>query len=330
VTLELHVTSTPPQDAQTVLGGFVLGSLHGPDPVWPCQRLRAPVLGGSDAAWWETWRASGPASSGLDGGLRWRRRGDLLFGLVEMDGSALGPVPGVSSLEQAAELAYRQLFDLLDRQGLPHLWRTWNYLPDIHGQDAGLERYRSFNLGRARGFESAARSVVGRVPAACALGVREGPLSVAFLAGPTAAVAIENPRQVSAFHYPPQYGPRSPTFSRAALVHPPGQEWLFISGTASIVGHETVHLGDVAAQCRETMDNVDVVIAQANACRRSLQAFDMDRLGLRAYLRHEKDLAVVREVLWQRCPNASLVCVQADICREDLLVEVEAWGVLPC
>ncbi len=320
----------PPQDAHGVLGGFLLGSTSGSLPDWPCQRLRAPVLGESDGTWWESWLAGGPCDSGLAGGLRWRRQGDLLFGLMEVDEVTQDTAPGVSPLEQAAEQAYRQLFDLLDRQGLPHLWRVWNYLPDIHGQEAGLERYRRFNLGRARGFESAARSVVGRVPAACALGVRAGPLSVAFLAGPTPAVPIENPRQVSAFHYPQAYGPRSPTFSRAALVHPPGQEWLFISGTASIVGHETVHPGDVAAQCHETVDNLEAVIAQANARRCSVPAFCLGGLGLRAYIRHASDLGIVREVLRERCPDAPLLCVQADVCREDLLVEIEAWGSLPC
>jgi len=329
VTLALQIDPAPRVDSEGVLGGFVLGQAGVPAPPWPCQRVRAPVPGADEAACWETWTASGALTSASADGLVWRRRGDVLFGVVDVDESLLNTGAGQSPLEVAAEQAYRQLFDLLDRQGLPHLWRVWNYLPDIHGQEAGLERYRRFNLGRARGFESAARSVVGRVPAACALGVREGPLSVAFLAGPTAAVSIENPRQVSAFHYPPQYGPRSPTFSRAALVYPPAQEWLFVSGTASIVGHSTVHPGDVRAQCRETMDNLAVVLAQANARRRSLQAFELDRLGLRAYIRHEKDLGVVREVLRERCPNAQLLFVQADVCREDLLVEVEAWGVLP-
>jgi chorismate lyase / 3-hydroxybenzoate synthase len=330
VTIALQVGSAAPSDTEGVLGGFVLGLAEAPAKSWPCQRVRAPLLGASGGPVWEAWTAPGPVSSDSADALSWRRRGDLLFGVVELDESALDAGPGPSRLQLAAEQAYRQLFALLDRQGLPHLWRVWNYLPDIHGQEGGLERYRQFNLGRARGFESAARSVVGRVPAACALGVREGPLSVAFLAGPTAGLPIENPRQVSAFDYPRRYGPRSPTFSRAALVHPPGQEWLFISGTASIVGHSTVHPGDVRAQCRETMDNLEVVIAQANASRRAVQPFGLDGLDLRVYVRHAQDFDVVHEVLRQRCPTASVQWVQADVCRADLLVEVEAWGVLPC
>lgn len=330
MTLALEVGPAAPSDTGGALGGFVLGLAEAPPQPWPCQRVRAPVLGAGGGSGWETWKAPGPVSSDSADALSWRRRGDLLFGVVELDETALYAGSGPSRLQLAAEQAYRQIFALLDRQGLPHLWRVWNYLPDIHGQEGGLERYRQFNLGRARGFESAARSVVGRVPAACALGVRQGPLSVAFLAGPTAGLPIENPRQVSAFDYPSQYGPRSPTFSRAVLVHPPGQEWLFISGTASIVGHSSVHPGDVRAQCHETMDNLEVVIAQANASRRAVQPFGLDALGLRAYVRHAQDVDVVCAVLRQRCPNASVQWVQADVCREDLLVEVEAWGALPC
>ena len=65
-------------------------------------------------------------------------------------------------------------------------------------------------------------------------------------------VPVENPRQVSAYRYPPTYGPRVADLlargagrtSAAATIA------LFISGTASIVGHETVHQGDVRAQTR--------------------------------------------------------------------------------
>jgi hypothetical protein len=58
---------------------------------------------------------------------------------------------------------------------------------------------------------------------------------------------------VSAYDYPRQYGPAAPSFSRAALTPDP---LLLISGTASIVGHASVHLGDVTAQLEETLANL--------------------------------------------------------------------------
>ncbi|MEI4872760.1 hypothetical protein Q8G47_28955, partial [Klebsiella pneumoniae] len=70
---------------------------------------------------------------------------------------------------------------------------------------------------------------------------------------------------------------------------------LFISGTASIVGHETVHLGDVRAQTHETLRNLAAVIAAANA--RTSAVFELSRLEAVVYVRHVSDAPIVREVL---------------------------------
>lgn len=307
-----------------MLGAGLLGlESSSTTPSWPLQHLRAPVLGSSHTAWHEAWQVAAAPLDGHTEGIRWRRAGDLLFGVIE-----LAETPGGADLRTLSNQAYARIFRLLEAQALPHLWRIWNYMADINGTAAGLERYRQFNLGRAEAFEQGARSVVGRVPAACALGVAGGPLSVAFLAGPTAAEPLENPRQVSAYHYPAQYGPRSPTFSRAALVYPPGQELLFISGTASIVGHESVHLGDVVAQTRESMDNVAVVLEQAQR-RSRCGGHALHDLSYRAYVRHTADAPLVQAVMAERVGAAPLVCVQADVCRAELLVEIEAHGLRP-
>jgi len=308
-----------------VLGAGLLGlqAPAGAAPAWPLQHVRAPVLGANHLSFHEAWRVDSAPLAGTTEGIHWRRAGDLLFGVIE-----LAETPGGAGLRTLSEQAYARLFRLLDAQGLPHLWRVWNYMADINGSADGLERYRQFNLGRAEAFLQGARSVVGRVPAACALGVAGGPLSIAFLAGPTPAVPIENPRQVSAYHYPAEYGPRSPTFSRAALVYPPGQELLFISGTASIVGHQSVHLGDVVAQARESMDNVAVVLEQANQRSRS-GGHVLDELSYRMYIRHAADTPRVQAVMAERVGAAPVVCVLADVCRAELLVEVEAQGLRP-
>lgn len=314
--------------ASPVLGGASLGlreakSVPAGVP-WPVQCVSAPLLGMEQASHHETWLCGTAArNSGHSEGIHWCRCGEVLYGVIELAESGWPGNAGVSALEAVSEAAYTRIFRLLDEQGVPHLWRAWNYLPDIHGTDAGLERYRRFNIGRGNAFERAARSVVGRVPAACALGLVQGPVSVAFMAGTAPALPIENPRQVSAFHYPVEHGPRSPTFSRAALVYPPGQEWLFISGTASIVGHHSVHEGDVVAQSRETLDNIAAVVTEANRASR-LGGYTLVGLGYRVYVRHAEDFESVRHEVRQRCGHAPAVYVQADICRSELLVEIEA------
>ncbi len=312
-------------EADRVLGGALLGrSPVASQPVWPVQTIGAPLLGGHAEALQEVWRCNAACSGGEFEGIAWRRAGDLLYGVIELEEAAFSAVLPGSPLQAASCEAYRRIFRLLEAQGLPHLWRIWNYLAEINLEVDGLERYRQFNIGRQDAFLEFARGATGNVPAACAIGLADGPLSIAFLAGKTPAVPVENPRQVSAYNYPSEYGPRSPTFSRAALVYPPAQEVLFVSGTASIVGHQTVHPGDVPGQCRESMANIATVLAAANRLCRS-PAFTLGELSYRVYIRHAADFAVVRETLAAIVGGtAEIIYVQADICRHDLLLEIEA------
>jgi chorismate lyase/3-hydroxybenzoate synthase len=327
----LHHTSSLAPGAQSpgaALGGAAIGHLKdAPSVAWPQQHLRAPLLHSPSVWLQEVWRADGPLQQGHSEGIHWRRSGDVLYGVIELNESDCPGARDTPPLQSASRLVYERLFALLRAQGTPHLWRVWNYLAQINGESHGLERYRQFNLGRYGAFVQAQRETGGQVPAACAIGVEDGPLSVAFLAGSSPVLPLENPRQVSAWRYPTRYGPQAPTFSRAALAYPRGQEALFISGTASIVGHETVHAGDVAAQCRETVRNLESVVAEANRQARSARPFSLTGLSHRAYVRHASDAETVRRTLQPLLGGAPLVCVQADICRADLLVEVESQAI---
>jgi chorismate lyase / 3-hydroxybenzoate synthase len=257
------------------------------------------------------------------GPVRYRTDGHWLYGVVEIDDREIG-------LQTAAHDAYAAIFEVLESNACPHLLRLWNYFPDVNLEVQGLERYRQFNTGRQDAFMRAQRSAFEGAPAACALGSREGPLRVNVLAGREAPLAIENPRQVSAYRYPPSYGPRAPTFSRAALVDVgAGRSALFISGTASIVGHLSVHVGDIRRQTEETMANMTAVRDSAAAASGVyLCAEDMTYT---LYLRHAADLGVVRKV-FERVVGphskaaAEAVYLLADICRADLLIEIEAHG----
>ena len=330
MSIEFQIFSAPVSpEAGHVLGGARLG-LPAPDAAaWPEQAVLAP-LGGENSLR-EAWVSSEACQSGLSEEIHWRRTGDLLYGVIELSevDFAAEADGRFASLQRLSQVVYERIFRLLDAQGLPCLWRVWNYIPAINAESNGLERYRQFNIGRQDAFIVHQRDAVGNVPAACALGVAEGPLSIAFLAGKLPATPIENPRQVSAYEYPADYGPRSPTFSRAALVYPPDQEILFISGTASIIGHQTVHVGDLAGQCRESMANITAVVSEANRHTRG-QPYQLGQLIYRVYFRHAADLAAVQAVLTPMLQGAPLVSyVQADVCRADLLVEIEAFAVQP-
>jgi len=283
------------------------------------------LLGSNAAAIRETWLTDQPVIAGHCEGIAWRRASDLLYGVLDLDEANFAGSPNCSPLQAASEEAYRRIFRLLDIEKVPHLWRVWNYLAEINLETHGLERYRQFNIGRQDAFLECHRGATGNVPAACAIGLAGGPLSIAFMAGAAPAVPLENPRQISAYNYPADYGPRSPTFSRGALATLPGQEFLFISGTASIVGHQTVSPGDVAGQCRESIANIAAVVGEANRVGRS-GPYALTELSYRVYVRHAGDFPVIRETLAPLIGKADIVYVQADICRHDLLLEIEAMA----
>jgi enamine deaminase RidA (YjgF/YER057c/UK114 family) len=285
-------------------------------------------LDGADS-FGEIWHGGPDATQGRCGAIHYRHDDDVLFGVIELPETAFPPDVDKAPLQQATESAYGQVFALIDALHFPHLLRCWNYMADINGRSGGLERYRQFNLGRQDAFLAHGRAVAGSVPAACALGFARGPLSIAFMAGRVAPLAIENPRQLSAFHYPRAYGPRSPTFARANLVRLGNQEVLLISGTASIVGHATLHPGDVVAQTRETLNNIEALLAETHRVA-SHARFSLADLLCKVYVRRPADLTLIQAELARSVGNSLRAAyLQADVCRQDLLVEIEASAGYP-
>lgn len=283
--------------------------------------LGTPLLGSLPADLGEWVGGSGVRHVGC---VRYRVDGPWLRAVAQVDDRDGG-------LQAASQRAYAELFRVLAEGDHWHPLRFWNYLAGINREEGGSERYRQFNAGRQQAFLDAGRAAFDGAPAACALGSQGGPLRVHLLAGPSAPVPIENPRQVSAYRYPVGYGPRSPSFSRAALVDAGGgRRVLLVSGTASIVGHATLHVGDVARQAAESLLNIATLLAVA--ADRQGPGFAMEHLVCTVYLRHATDLAIVREVLERtvgaRATRAAL-WFQADICRADLLVEIEAHAMTP-
>jgi enamine deaminase RidA (YjgF/YER057c/UK114 family) len=284
----------------------------------------------------EVWRAGKPAASGRHERVSFRRTEDMLFGCIAIAESEITPgtqrrgaaLP--SALHQATAQAYQQICATLEAQAYPHLLRVWNFLPDINGDLEGTERYRLFNAGRQHALRDRGRALTGNVPAASALGAAsDSPLVVYFLAGRTAPVFVENPRQVSAYHYPRQYGTHRPAFSRAALLRQPTSVTLFVSGTSSIVGHRSLHAGDSGAQTRETLANIDALLAEANRVDRAAH-FSLGELACKVYVRRAQDLPIVQaELAASLGADARILYLQADICRQDLLVEIEATAVSP-
>ena len=224
-------------------------------------------------------------------------------------------------VEAASAQAYRQLLEIVRPSSHPYLVRVWNYIDDINLGDADNERYRRFCVGRAAAVDAMFNDPP---PAATAIGTSDvsGLVQVVALCARTPPVALENPRQTPAWRYPRDYGPVSPGFSRGALVGAGNATRLLASGTASIVGHVSQHVGDVLAQLHESLRNLDVLLREGEA-RSGLGFALSEPEALRVYLRHPNDLVTVQAALAARLPPDRVLFVHGDVCRRELLVELE-------
>jgi chorismate lyase / 3-hydroxybenzoate synthase len=239
--------------------------------------------------------------------------------------------PAKGGLQHATEMLYSQLLKAISARGYPHLVRVWNYFADINGADQDLERYRQFCIGRYNAFAQQGIAET-QFPSACALGHQGGDLLIYALASKTPVHHFENPRQASAYHYPTQYGPRSPSFARASLLELPNQQAkVFVSGTASVVGHVTQHPDNLSLQISETLTNLECLLAHIGASYAEHNACSAPSFApeiLKIYVRHAQDLASIQQQITLAYPSVPTAYVAADICRSDLLLEVDGiWNL---
>jgi chorismate lyase / 3-hydroxybenzoate synthase len=285
---------------------------------YPCPvvHLELPRLDGPGHC--EVWNSDQPVHFFSSGIFSAAMAGDTLFGSLSVNEEP------ECRLDLVTEIAYRDLLQQLRRLGFPHLWRTWNYFPRINEEQQGLERYRRFCVGRHEALAEALPDFPSALPAATAVGTRSGPLQIYFLAGTHSAIHLGNPRQVDAYRYPRTYGPRSPSFARATLCRSDGTMQLFISGTSSVVGHESQHPGQVEMQARETITNLLALIERAECCPSGVEAGSGPQSIFKVYVRNPDHLGLVRRALQDPLFLSSrLIYLQADLCRKELLVEIE-------
>ncbi len=266
----------------------------------------------------EIWRAPGGVTTGRSGNICFSRHDQLMFGSLELQEQEHG------GLQEAAEAAYRRVVEFQLCQPQRHLLRIWNHLHAINEGDGDLERYRQFCIGRSRGLGDMKRE---QLPAGTAVGRRNraGLLQVCWLAGRQPGRPVGNPRQIHAYEYPRQYGPTPQSFSRAMLL-PSGE--LIVSGTASIVGHESLHGGDLEAQIDETLTNLRELCRAGDRMIARSPRVDCDdaTVAVKVYLRCG-DTAPMGRILSGLKGTKNLLVLEADICRRELLVEIECtWA----
>lgn len=262
----------------------------------------------------EVWRVPRVTGSGWDDGIGYVEGQDLLFAHGIMGDQD-------SDLSAPAATLFARLLRLASDHGYPHPLRMWSFLPAIHHEVGGLERYRGFCVGRESAFRAAGIDTF-RFPAGTAIGSSASGLLVYCLAGKSPGRPVENPRQVSAYCYPPCYSPRPPSFARAVRLPGPGQCRLLVSGTAAVVGHRSCHPGDIQAQMAETLVNLESLarVAGLDGCWQDRARSPLLKVFLRDPSRIDQVAAGLQD--WSGgC--ARVLYLKGDVCRQELEIEIE-------
>lgn len=271
----------------------------------------------------EVWSSGAVAERGERDGIVWAHDGEYLF--------CAGLIPSGPRYAEGTRSAYFNALDLMETLGFTKCLRMWNFVSRINEDNAdGLEVYRDFCRGRAEAFERF-RFREAELPAATGIGALGGGIAFYFLASRSAVLtAVENSKQIPPYHYPVRYGPRPPKFSRATCLSRPGAastaEQIYVSGTASIRGHETLFAGDIERQCRLALENIAHVIGAEN-----LSAYGVregraltDLRNIKVYVRNSGDIPAVQQMCARAFSReADVAFLHVDICRSDLLVEIE-------
>ena len=268
-------------------------------------------------------------------GIRWIYCGDIR-GEAGMDGPYAESLSAFQRMGQELAAA---------GAGFDQVVRTWIYVNQITDGAAGWQRYQEMNRARTDFYRDIRFGNKSRAPwapetfypASTGIGTSGAQVAMACMAidshrSDVFVMPLENPHQTPAFNYQAAYSPQSPKFSRAMAVVQGHFVSTLVSGTASIVNSRTCHPDDIVRQTEQTIENIERLIAPGNFARHGLPgagATLKDIAKLRVYVKRAEDHEPCREVCERLLPRVPAIYLHADICRPDLLVEIEAVAFSP-
>jgi enamine deaminase RidA (YjgF/YER057c/UK114 family) len=235
------------------------------------------------------------------------------------------------------EKSYQLLSEILLSESMRFndIVRQWNYIEEILRIDTyegeEVQNYQSLNNVRSRYYERC--EFPNGFPAATGIGMNAGGiiLEIYALSGDSRhrIVPLRNPLQTDAYNYSEKLmvgrERSTPKFERAKYVERDFMRTIFISGTASIQNEETVGNGDIVQQTTLTVQNIKSLIGLVNLTN-SVKGLDITSVGiefLRVYIKKGVDYSRVQEVVRQQFGDIETVYLIADICRSNLMVEIE-------
>jgi len=253
----------------------------------------------------------------------------------------IGSVQSVSSsavCRENSENAFAGLKKIFKKALFPlnSIIRKWNYIENILGFDGDKQRYQEFNNVRSYYYGNSFEEK--GYPAATGIGMKRGGIILEFVAVKSKNIVtnpIDNPEQVAAHHYSDEVLvgescmiKTTPKFERARYFELFDNKLIFISGTASIIGEHTVGVNDPVKQTEITIQNINRLYSKKVLEHISGNNLQPKYGHARVYVKNKKDYSVIKKTFESHFGNLPVVYIVADICRNDLLVEIEGKVIL--
>ncbi|BDD07168.1 chorismate transformation enzyme, FkbO/Hyg5 family [Aureibacter tunicatorum] len=248
-----------------------------------------------------------------------------------------------SVYENDAEHSASKVFDKIHKMLLhenldwEHVVRQWNYIENITGFANDTQNYQAFNEARYSAWKS--YKWQNGYPAATGIGAGAGGIAIDLIAvkemnnSSVISLPISNPIQIDAHKYSTNEivcsesepeKKHTPKFERAKALQFDNFHSIYISGTAAILGEKSEAIHSSSKQIEITIENIEKLISNENLIKAGLSKLSKGNLQLlRIYIKQTKDLETIKKRINQAYPNIPAIYTQADICRDNLLVEVE-------
>lgn len=264
--------------------------------------------------------------------LSYRTESGFSYVVIENDawrflfaGGFQGDVIGSSIDEQSREV-FKQIEQLLLKEDFPinSIVRQWNYIEGITDFEGVNQHYQSFNNARAAFYKKT--DWPKGYPAATGIGANLGGVlidldAILLKRKEDSITPIDNKLQIAAHAYSEEVlkkacdGKETPKFERAKSLNVEGNRLIYVSGTAAIRGENSLKGVDVVKQLEITMENIQELI-------------DNSRITiLRVYLKYKEDYSEIEALLKEKLPEIPVSYMWADVCRDELLIEIEGIAV---
>lgn len=278
-----------------------------------------------------------------------RHWGDIACIIVEREGCKrlfLGGVTGDvlhQNIREQADAVFASILRVLKKERMPvsAIVRQWNYIEKITDYDsAGHQHYQDFNEARSLFYKDV--EWIAGYPAATGIGTQWGgvmiDMDVLLCRDRTVQVfGVDNPLQIAAHAYSRQVllgetdGQRktTPKFERAKAVWKEDHGFIYISGTAAIRGEQSLKDVGIEQQTLATLENIEYLVSRENLNHTGVPATrDAQLINFRVYVKQAKDLEKARAVVEKRYPGLPALYTLTDVCRQELLIEIEGMGIL--